>query len=39
MLRMDNPLSTFGDHVIPLWMDKTLVPKQTSLTVKVEKKR
>ena len=40
MLRMDKgPLSTFGNHIIPLWMDKTLVPEQLSLTVKVEKRR
>lgn len=40
MLRIDQgPLSTYGEHTIPLWMDKTLVPQQLSLTVKVENKR
>mmetsp|Transcript_7903 Transcript_7903/g.19601 ORF Transcript_7903/g.19601 Transcript_7903/m.19601 type:complete len:323 (-) Transcript_7903:1171-2139(-) len=35
---VNGPLSTFGTHTIPLWMDTSLVPDQLYLTVKVERK-
>lgn len=38
-LIMDGPLATFGDHAVPVWVDRTLVPEQRTLTVRVERKR
>ena len=36
---MDGPLATFGDHAVPVWVDRTLAPEQRTLTVRVERKR
>ena len=38
-LIMDGPLATFGDHAVPVWVDRILVPEQRTLTVRVERKR
>ena len=38
-LIMDGPLATFGDHAVPVWVDRTLVPEQRTLTVRVERRR
>jgi len=38
-LIMDGPLATFGDHAVPVWVDRTLAPEQRTLTVRVERKR
>ena len=39
-LRMEKgPLSTFGDHTVPLWIDKLIMPEERALTVSLEKKR
>ena len=32
-------ITSLGEHAVPLWMDKKLVPKAQSLTVKVVQKR
>ena len=32
-------LKTFGEHKVPLWIDKRQVPEEQTLTVIVRKKR
>jgi hypothetical protein len=38
-LLLDAPIATFGEHAVPLWFDRKLVPEQRTLTVSVVPRR